>query len=63
MVENGTKRGCKGRKAIIAKKKKRVHLIKQSCSESVKQTKNIYNLSFEYSFSERQSHKEKGGKN
>ena len=49
MAEKGTKRGTK---AVIAKKKEKnkkgknvSHPIKQLYSKSVKQTKNIYNLS------------------
>ena len=58
MAEKGSKSG-RIRKAIIAKNVS--HPIKQLCSESVK--KKNYNLSSESSFLERQSHKEKEGKN
>ena len=58
MAKKGPKRG-KIRKAIIEKNVS--YPIKQLCSESVK--KKNYNLSSESSFLERQSHKEKEGKN
>ena len=47
MAEKGRKRGRRGRKTIIAKKKKMCPIPSNNCavSESVKQTKNIYNLS------------------
>ena len=61
--KKGYKEGLQGQKSYHSKKEKTCPIIKQSCNESVKQTKNIYNLSSESSFSERQSHKEKGGKN
>ena len=60
----GYKKGLQGQKSYHSKKRKNVsHPIKQLCSESVKKTKNFYNLSSESSFLERQSHKEKEGKN